>query len=244
VLEGPEFEKPELLAQEKAMLGQYVTDHPLLAIKDQLARQVDRDLADVTEDQVTDGEVMTVAGIAAGVTRRYTRRGEPYALLRLEDLTGGVGVVAFPGVFDRVADLISQDRVLLVKGRADLRGRELQLVAMEISEPDVSGGPVPTSGRASDPLVVDVPAASCTAGLIRHLKGLFSLYRGSLPVIVQLIGEAEPTRLRLGAEFRVDGSAALLSELRRLLGHASVRLVQEPVEPASVAATPAPVASR
>jgi DNA polymerase III subunit alpha len=230
VLSGPEFDKPDLLSHEKEMLGQYVTDHPLLGIKDQLAELTTLELSDV--GTLGDGDVATVAGIVAAVNRRYTKRGEPYAVLRLEDLTGGIGIVAFPGVFDKAADLIASDRVILVKGRADLRGRELQLVALEISEPDLSTGSELVPGRTNgsgpaDPLVVDIPMASCSGGLIQQLKGLLSLYRGPLPVILQLVGEGDPTRMRLGDEFRVDGSSALLAELGRLFGRGAVRLVSE-----------------
>ena len=213
------------------MLGQYVTDHPLLAIKDRLAEQTDRELSEL--EGLEDGAILRVAGLVATVARRYTKRGEPYALLQLEDLTGAIGVVAFPGVFDKAADLISQDRIVLIKGRADYRsGRDnhLQIVAIEISEPDLSGPGRPRPSAplpVTDPLIVDIPMASCTPGLIRQLKGLLSLYRGGLPVILQLVGEDESTRLQLGLDFTVDGSAALLSELRRLFGHGAVRVVQE-----------------
>jgi DNA polymerase III subunit alpha len=243
VLAGPEFDQAELLSHEKEMLGQYVTDHPLLAIKDRLAELTSMDISEL--GTLGDGDVVTVAGIVAAVNRRYTRRGEPYAVLRVEDLTGGIGIVAFPGVFDKVADLIASDRVILVKGRADLRGRELQLVALEVSEPDLSTGPEPISPGSNgsgpgDPLVVDIPMASCSGGLIQQLKGLLSLYRGPLPVILQLVGEGDPTRLRLGDEFRVDGSTALLSELGRLFGRGAVRLVSgNPAE-----SDPAPLSVR
>jgi DNA polymerase-3 subunit alpha len=170
-------------------------------------------------------------------------------VFRLEDLTGGVGVVAFPGVFDKAGDLIQQDAVVMVKGRIDLRGRELQLAAMDVAEPDLGPEPVAgseadpsigsrPSGRAGggatsgggaeaaqDPLLVDIPVASCTGGLIARLKSTFGAHPGPLPVILRLLADGEARRLRLGEEFRVDGSAALLSELRRLLGPASVRLV-------------------
>src|SRR5207249_7010129 len=126
VLAGPEFEHATLLRLEKEMLGQYVTDHPLLPIKDRLAALTDMEISEVPA--LGDGDVVTVAGIVAAVGRRFTKRGEPYAVFRLEDLTGGVGVVAFPGMFDQAAGLIQLDRIVKVKGRADLRGRELQLV--------------------------------------------------------------------------------------------------------------------
>src|SRR5207302_9019506 len=153
----------------------------------------------------------------------FTKRGEPYALFRLEDLTGGVGIVAFPSAFDKAADLVALDRIVLVKGRADLRGRELQLVALEISEPNLSGGggaatrpPGSATGSApgsapapSDPLLIDIPARSCTGGLVLRLKGLLSMYPGPLPVVVRLVADRSVQRLRLGGDHCVDGSPAL-----------------------------------
>jgi DNA polymerase-3 subunit alpha len=210
-----------------------VTDHPLLAIRDRLARLTDLELSELAT--LGDGDVVRVAGIVSSVGRRYTKRGEPYALFRLEDLTGGIGIVAFPSVFDAVAHLLSPDQIVLVKGRADLRGRELQLVALEISEPnvgDADGGD--TGSRAAglpkgkaDPLIVDLSPSTCTDGLISRLKELLAMHPGALPVVFQLVDDGEVTRLRLGDEFKVDGSAALMSELRRLVGWHSVRLAEE-----------------
>jgi DNA polymerase-3 subunit alpha len=238
VLHGSEFEKDDLLRQEKEMLGQYVTDHPLLAVKDRLASQGAMEISDLPT--LGDGDVVMVAGIVGGVGRRFTRRGEPYAIFRLEDLTGGVGIVTFPSVFERVAGLVQHDRILLVKGRADLRGREMQLVALEIREPDLTPDPgagAPPSpptpppdreGMASaDPLVMDLPAATCSPALIARIKGLLAMHPGDLAVVLRLESEAGVTRLRLGPELAVDGSAALLSELRRLLGPEAVRLATD-----------------
>jgi DNA polymerase-3 subunit alpha len=234
VLGGSEFLKEDLLRQEKEMLGQYVTDHPLLAVKERLAAQSDMEISELPT--LGDGDVVTVAGIVGAVGRRYTRRGEPYAVFRLEDLTGGISIVAFPSIFEKAADRVGQDRILLVKGRADLRGRELQLVALEVFEPDLTPDriderqPASTVGSPGgrqdppDPLIMDVPAATCTAGLIGRIKELLALHPGSLPVVLRLVTDGEMTRLRLGRELCVDGSAALLSELRRLLGSEAVRL--------------------
>jgi DNA polymerase-3 subunit alpha len=224
LLQGPEFDKDDLLRQEKEMLGQYVTDHPLLALKERLAQQIDLDISDLST--LGDGDVVTVAGIVGGVGRRYTRRGEPYAVFRVEDLTGGIGIVAFPSVFERAAGLVQHDRILLVKGRADLRGREMQLVALDIREPDLT--PDHRGGMATaDPLVMDLPAATCTPGLIGRIKELLAMYPGRLEVVLRLVSESGVTRLKLSEELGVDGSAALLSELRRLLGSEAVRLTGE-----------------
>ena len=80
---------------------------------------------------------MTVGRHHRHVARKYTKRGEPYAQFRLEGLAGGVDVVAFPSVYEAVPGLIETDRIVLVTGRIDLRGRELQIRANEVREPDL-----------------------------------------------------------------------------------------------------------
>jgi DNA polymerase III subunit alpha len=225
VLQGPEFEKGTMLRLEKEMLGQYVTDHPLLAIRDALASQTDREIPALVD--LGDGDVVTVGGIVGAVGRKYTKRGDPYALFRLEDLAGGVGVVAFPSVYEKVADVLVPDEIVLVKGRIDLRGRELQLAAMEIRRPDLSSVEgvirLPDPG-SDDPLVVEVPATSCTDGMLGKLKAVLAGSPGRVPVVVRVVHSGGVTPLRLGEGYRVDPSAGVMSELRLLLGPESVRL--------------------
>jgi DNA polymerase III subunit alpha len=228
VLQGPEFDKPTLLRLEKEMLGQFVTDHPLLAVKDALASQTDSEVLKLPD--LGDGDVVVVGGIIGSIGRKYTKKGDPYALFRLEDLAGGVGVVAFPSVYEKVADLLQVDEIVLVKGRIDLRGRELQLAAMEIRRPDLSSveGLVRVPEVINDPLVVDVPAGSCTDAMLAKLKSLLAGAPGRVPVVVRVTHSGGVTPLRLGDGYRVEPTANLLSELRLLVGPEAVRLEAVP----------------
>jgi DNA polymerase-3 subunit alpha len=71
---------------------------------------------------------------------------------------------------------------------------------------------------------MELPAATCTPGLIGRIKELLAVHPGDLSVILRVVTDGEVTRLKLGPELAVDGSPALLSELRRLLGSEAVRL--------------------
>jgi DNA polymerase III subunit alpha len=238
VLAGEEFDKRALLRLEKEMLGQFVTDHPLLAVKERLAAQTDMEMPEVAT--LGDGDVVVVGGIVSAVQRKYTKTGDPYAVFRLEDLTGGVIVVAFPNVYADAAPLIESDSILLVKGKVDLRGRELQLRAVEVREPDLGGaGPV---RKTRGTLVVDLPGATCTNALIAKLKELLGAHPGSTPVTVRFLTSQGVTPLGVGS-YRVEPGAGLLSELRTLLGRDAARLVDDdvPVIAAPRARTPAGV---
>jgi DNA polymerase-3 subunit alpha len=163
------------------------------------------------------------------VQRKFTKKGEPYAVFRVEDLAGGVQVIAFPSVYGLVPTLIEIDAIVLVKGRVDLRGRELQLRAMEIREPDLGGGAVPTIPDGV--LVVDLAAASCTNAVIAKLKELLAVHPGTTPVHVRFLSSNGVTPLEVGS-FRVNPGPGLLSELRLLLGTRAARLEPILAEPA------------
>jgi DNA polymerase III subunit alpha len=214
VLQGEEFSKRELLRYEKEMLGQFVTDHPLLEVRGALAAQTTHEIADL--EDLGDGDLVTIGGIIGAVARKYTKRGEPYAQFRLEGLAGGVEVVAFPSVYEAVPGLIETDRIVLATGRIDLRGRELQIRANEIREPDLgaSGRRAPLEPGA---LVVDLSAAACTPVVLAKLKELFEAHRGPAPVRVRFVASTGVTPLEVGA-YRVNPEGNLLGELRMLLG--------------------------
>jgi DNA polymerase-3 subunit alpha len=204
------------------MLGQFVTDHPLLGIEGQLAAQTTCAIPDL--DDRDDGELVVLGGIIGSLARKFTKRGEPYAQFRLEGLTGGVEVVAFPSVFEAVPELIQADRIVLVAGRIDRRGRELQIRATEVKEPTLSAG----SAREADVLVVDLPAAVCSPGVLAKLRTLLEGSPGDVPVRLRFLSSQGVQPLSLGA-FTVSSQGSLLDELRHLLGPAAARLEHEPV---------------
>ena len=238
VLQGEEFDQRLLLKQEKEMLGQFVTDHPLLGVRDALSAQTDMEIREI--GSLGDGDLVTVGGIVAQVARKYTRKMEPFAQFRLEDLAGGVTVVAFPSVYEQAPHLIETDAIVLVKGRIDRRGRgeEVQLRAVEVSELD-PGAPAARRGP-SGVLVVDVDAASCTSAVISKLKELFVAHVGSSPVKVRFVSSQGVTPLEVGG-YRVEAGAGLLSELRMLLGAGAAR-VERPSSSAVLRVPEAPAA--
>jgi DNA polymerase-3 subunit alpha len=224
-LEGPELDKRLLLSKEKEMLGQFVTDHPLLGIDERLRAQATHEIGEVVN--LGDGDLVTLGGIIGSLSRKYSRRGEPYAQFRLEGLAGGVEVVAFPSVYEAVPHLIEPDTVVLVTGRIDLRGRELQIRANAVAEPVLEPG----GDRAPAQLVVDLSATACTPAVLAKLKTLFEANPGAAPVQLRFLSSQGVQPLSLGA-FTVDPTGSLLGELRGLLGKDAARLREPGTVPA------------
>jgi DNA polymerase-3 subunit alpha len=218
VLQGEELDKRLLLSKEKEMLGQFVTDHPLLGIDDVIQAQCTHAIRAL--EDMGDGDLVTVGGIIGSLARKYTKRGEPYAQFRLEGLAGGVEVVAFPSVYDAVPELMEPDRIVLVTGRLDLRGRELQIRANEVKEPKLGTG---APRAVAESVIVDLAAAACTPAVLQKLRDVLGAHPGQAPVRLRFLSSQGPTPLSLGS-FTVSANGALLGELRGLLGPDAARL--------------------
>jgi DNA polymerase-3 subunit alpha len=218
VLDGEEFDKRTLLREEKEVLGQFVTDHPLLGVQDLLAAQTTHEIGDL--EALGDGDLVTIGGIIGAVQRKYTKRSEPYAQFRLEGLAGGTQVMAFPSIYEAVPGLIEADRIVLVSGRIDLRGRELQIRANEIREPNLG---LAAPNQPLRHLEVDLPAEACTPAVLAKVKELLESHPGSAPVQVRFRSSNGVTPVEVGS-VRVDPTGALLGELRSLLGVGAARV--------------------
>ena len=137
-----EWDKTALLAAERDMLGLYVSDHPLFGVEHVLAAAADCSIAQLTADEErTDGQIVTVAGLISGLQRKITKQGSPWAIATLEDLEGVIDVMVFPQTYQLVATQLVEDAVVVVRGRLDKREDQPKLVAMELTLPDLSQGP-------------------------------------------------------------------------------------------------------
>lgn len=206
--------KPVMLAYEKEMLGQYVTDHPLAGLEETLACQTDASLGALSE--VDDGGIVSVAGIVNKLGKKFTRKGELMFIVELEDLEASCEVIVFPAVAEKAGDLVALDRVLKIRGRVDHKDDAPKLVALEVAEPDYA--------VLDNPVRIRVEAARCTPDLVADLKSVLQEYPGPKPVFLHLVADERETVLRLGSEFRVEPGNGCVDRLRLLLGAEAVTL--------------------
>ncbi|MFL6295181.1 MAG: DNA polymerase III subunit alpha, partial [Actinomycetes bacterium] len=204
-----EWDKSQRLAFEKEMLGQYVSDHPLLGLEHVLQRSADTQLSSLTER--SDGAVVTVAGILAKLTKKFTKRGEVYIVADLEDLDGGAECIFFPQVYTQHQGVLVQDAVVVVKARVDARDDTPKLVAIEVKPPNLSE-------PGSAPVVLNLEARACNDGVVSRIKHILGSHRGKSPVHLQIRGARSTMVVRLGDEFRVDPRNGLYAEIKAELG--------------------------
>ncbi len=209
-----EWDKAALLAFEREMLGLYVSDHPLLGVEQVLSQVADVTIAQLTDgDDRSDGTIVTVAGLITGLQRKVTKQGAPWALLMLEDLAGAIECMVFPTAYQAYGTMLSEDAIVVVRGKLDRREDAPKLVAMEISVPDLSEA-------ARGPVVVRMPVNRCVPPVVERLKEVLATHPGLTEVHLQLLSAGRTTVMKLHDGYRVTPSSALMGDLKALLGPA------------------------
>ena len=218
-----EWEKSTLLNFEREMLGLYVSDHPLFGVEHIIAAESDCSVSDLMGDDTerprsgdrSEAQIVKVGGILSGVQRKVTKQGNQWAAATLEDLAGAIEVMFFPQTYAAYAASITEDAVVVVKGRVDRRDDVPKLIAMDLTVPDLSAAD-------SAPFVVSLPVARCVPPVVERLKEVLVTHPGPTEVHLRLRGPERTTIVRLDDRLRVATSAALIGDLKQLLGPACV----------------------
>lgn len=127
----PPWPQVEMLAYEKELLGFYVTGHPLDDYRSEL--ESGKYCAIQALAEMDDKATVKIAGTLVSVDKKFTKKeGKPFAVCVLEDLTGGVEVLAWPETFGTYGAHLEQGRVVVIAGRLDKREETPRLAASEV----------------------------------------------------------------------------------------------------------------
>ncbi len=212
VPEVAEWDKTTLLGHEREMLGLYVSDHPLQGLEHILAAEADCSIGELlTDEDRADQSSVTICGLVTSVVRRYTKKGDPWARVTLEDLEGSIEVMLFPKPYQLASTLLNEDAIVTVRGRLSRRENGVEITGLEVTVPELD------ESRAG-PVVITLPSTRCTPPVVDQLKDVLGTHPGVSEVRLRLQGRTSTTVMRLDDRLRVSPGPALYADLKALLG--------------------------
>jgi DNA polymerase-3 subunit alpha len=219
-----EFDRAEMLAMEKEVLGTYLSSHPLAEVGPALRARVDCSLAQL--DGKPDGAWVTVGGIVVECKKIRTKSGNQMMFATLDDVEGQVEMLVFKADESESAAVIQPDAIVLVRGRLDHKDRgETKLVVQEAQrfEPDeaeIAKGKKsnPIAAVPSGPFEVPINLAIWSETLCDEVKAVLEHHKGDVEVHL-VIGER---RYRAGERYKVKPSKGLEAELEHILAGAAL----------------------
>ncbi len=133
-----EFENSLLLKNEKAVLGVYLTGHPLNDYLGVIKRNVTITAKDLTyneeeDNSHLDGKSGVICGVITTISTKFTRNNAKMCFINVEDLYGEIEVIVFPKTLEKYSYYIQEENSILIKGTINLKDEENgKVIANEI----------------------------------------------------------------------------------------------------------------
>jgi DNA polymerase-3 subunit alpha len=161
-----DFPKQERLNREKAVLGVYLSGHPLDEYKDTISNiskdersfitteafvvETDDSAAaaggDETEafivqeaPKIRDNMQVCFVGVITGKQTRQTKKGDTYAIVTLEDFYGAAEMFVWPEAYTKSAEFLDEDNIVVVRGKLSMReGEAPKIMANKVTPIEVA----------------------------------------------------------------------------------------------------------
>ncbi|GGJ96837.1 DNA polymerase III subunit alpha [Lentibacillus kapialis] len=121
-----DFSLMKKLADEKELLGIYVSSHPFNNYRNVLKANGYIAMSDA--EGMEGKRNLKSAGIVQTIKTIRTKRGDPMAFLTLGDETGDLEAVVFPDLYREVHRWLSEDMLVIFSGKIERRNRQLQWI--------------------------------------------------------------------------------------------------------------------
>lgn len=204
-----QLNQSELLAGEKAALGFYITGHPLGDYLDLLQNL--KAARSVELPTLTSGTRINIGGIIGDLQIRTTKKGDRFALLRLEDEAGGTKCVLWPEVYRKHSALVQNERAVLVTGRLELSEDNPPTVIVDQLEG------LAELTRNKELIVLRLPPTEDTASLYDSVLHVLNTNPGNSAVELEALIDADTlVRVRVNSALRVERSSRFDSALKQL----------------------------
>ncbi|HSQ22933.1 MAG TPA: DNA polymerase III subunit alpha [Pyrinomonadaceae bacterium] len=207
--DAPAWSPMEMLTAEKKSLGFYITGHPLDAHLETIGQ-----LGAVTSaelNQQESGSRATIAGLIRDLQLKTTKKGDRFAIFRLEDQAGSIKCVLWPEPYRRNSSILSDETTILVVGKAEISDEgAITIIAEKITELTQA-----VQQKARE-LIIHFANTQDEVAQYEQVKKLLEQSPGDCDVFIDMVLNEMTVRIRAHPSLKVQGSAEIEQALRNL----------------------------
>lgn len=216
-VEAKKWREEEQLQGEKETLGFYLTGHPLNRYLNELAHFTTCRIAELNPAEHKNARI---AGIITNVRTRQTKRGDRIGIFTLDDGTSSIEGVCFSEPFQKYRHLLVEDQLVIIDGEISMDefSNSPRIVARDLATMDQA------RAKFAKGLQISLPGLSALNP--EQLQQLLSAHRGGhCPVVLRHREGDVQTNIKLGKNWLLQPTEALLSLLRQQLTNAEIEFV-------------------
>jgi DNA polymerase-3 subunit alpha len=211
------WSEEERLASEYAMLGFYVSGHPLEKYASRL-----KDLGAIPLEQVEgqrNGREITVAALIVGSRPMRSKKGQRWAIFTLQDMTGVQELLAFPEAFGRLENILKPGTPLFLKARVQIEEAGTRLSLQEARRLDAIA-----ERSAASELRLRVDLERVNEDALQLLEELFAKASGPSTVIFELESKDGTTAV-VQSQRKIRVTSDLIAALERICGDEGIQRI-------------------
>jgi len=220
--ETPDWDEHVRLANEKEILGFFITGHPLDKYRDKLEDLRALSTADLSAMKTSTGkdESLCTAGIITNLRVLKSKKGDFYAQAALEDLAGSIEMLVFPDAYRKLQDKVKLEVPVLVRGGVRIEeGANPKLTVNDISPLEDVKIPLPRSLR------IRIPLEKASESVVDELHLLFSQRKGEARVLFDVERESDFMVVMEAEGYNVLPDRMFVSRVEELCGRGAVRVI-------------------
>ncbi|MGB9333821.1 MAG: DNA polymerase III subunit alpha [Candidatus Acidiferrales bacterium] len=204
-----EWTEEERLTGEYAMLGFYISGHPLDKFAGRLKELNAVEIGSLEGRR--NGSDIIVAGIIVQSRPMRSKKGARWAIATLQDQTGVVEALVFPEAFQRLEPVLKSGTPLVIKGRVNVEEVGTRLAVSEARPIDQM------LQRAPALLCVRVDLKAADQGMLNELDELMASRPGRCRVEFDLLSD-DGSEAKLESARSVQVDPELLDRIRGICG--------------------------
>src|SRR3954468_21628998 len=220
--ETPDWDEHVRLANEKEILGFFITGHPLDKFRDKLQDLGALSTAELSALKSSTGkdETLSTAGIITNLRVLKSKKGDFYAQAALEDLSGSIEMLVFPDAYRKLQDKVKMEVPVLIRGGVRIEeGANPKLTVNDILSLEDVKVPLPRSLR------IRIPLEKASESTIDELHLLCSQRKGEARVLFDVERESDFMVVMEAEGYNVLPDRMFVSRVEELCGRGAVRVI-------------------
>jgi DNA polymerase-3 subunit alpha len=214
--EWPEY---ELLANEFATLGFYISGHPLDKYSARLRELKAVELAAMEGRR--NGEDVVIGALVSSLRPMRSRKGDRWAILNLQDMTGELEALVFPEAFARLEAVLKSAVPLLLRGRVNVEDAGTRVAIQEARPLDGIAGAPETTAR----MRVRIDLSAMDEYTLDQIKTVLAGSPGPCPIAFDIF-DPDGSMATIASNQRVRIDERLVNRLQEMPGVGAVEVVR------------------
>ena len=212
-----EWTEKEYLAQERKVIGFYLTDHPLRKYELEFISFATIHLGE-TED-INEKSDVRACGVVTELKTKFDKAGKTMAFFKLDDLTGSCECLMFSKSFDEFGKYVNDEEPVFAVGSLESSGDAVKMQVNKV---------IPMKNIANElteSLKLQISKQKISSEKLVEVKSILEKSEGSIPVFINLTENGiDKGKLFSLTNTRVKITNELLKSLISILGDDAIVL--------------------